>query len=48
MNRHALLPELESSHLDEILSYLRDTLLALVDGEIWPMDQFLVDLRLEL
>ena len=34
----ALLSEREAAHLDEVLGDFGDALLALVDGEIWPVD----------
>ncbi len=40
----ALLSKLHPPHFDEILCYLRDSLLAFVDQEIWPVDKLLVDL----
>ena len=42
--RCALLPELHSPHLDEVLRDLGDPLLALVDREVGPVLQLLVDL----
>ena len=37
--------ELRTAHSDEILRDLGYALLALVDREIWPINEFLVDLR---
>ena len=38
----------EFSHADEVLCDLREALLALVHGEIWPVLELLVDLRKRL
>ena len=43
--RCALLPELHPPHLDEVLRNLGDPLLALVDREVGPVLELLVDLR---
>jgi hypothetical protein len=42
----ALLLSSELPHLDEVLSDLGDPLLALVNGEVWPIDELLFDLSI--
>lgn len=40
--------ELYAAHFDEVLGDFGDSLLAFVDSEIWPMDEFVVDLQFNL
>ena len=42
---YALLPEGHTAHFDEILGDFGDSLLALVDHKVWPVDELFVDLR---
>ena len=39
------MPEGETAHFDEVLSDLRDALLAFVDRDVGPVDELLVNLR---
>ena len=45
---YALLPQFQPSHFDEVLGDFRYSLFALVNGEVWPVNQFFVDLNAEV
>lgn len=42
--RDVLFAQLQPPHFDEILRYFRYALLAFVDREVGPMNEFIVDL----